>query len=192
MPEVLPVVLVILTIIVAVIGYSIARVSSFKQKQVKIEEALLGIDATLEKCYNAHKKMLDITKNYAKSERETILEDVKLKPNSTVQEKSKAEKQMCLALEKIFPIVEQHPELCSNEQFLITLKAIMDAERQIQDFRRVYNANASSLNKMIVSFPSSVIAKLIGAQKLVFFEVIEEKRKDIDIFALETDVFKTV
>lgn len=192
MPEVLPVVLVILTIIITVIGYSIAKVNSFKQKQAKIEEALSGIDVALEKCYNAHKKMLGVTKNYAKSERETILKAVKLKTNSTVQEKSQAEKQMCLALEKIFLIVEQHPELCSNEQFLITLKAIMDAERQVQDFRRVYNANTSSLNKMIVSFPSSVIAKLVGAQKLAFFEVIEEKRKDIDIFALETDIFKTL
>ena len=60
MPEVLSIVLVILAVVAIIIGYSIAKVNSFKQKQVKIEEALSGIDVALQKRYDALTKMLDV------------------------------------------------------------------------------------------------------------------------------------
>jgi LemA protein len=181
MPEVLPVILVILAIIVAVIGYSIAKVNSFKQKQVKIEEALSGIDVALQKRYDALTKMLDVAKSYAKFEKETILEAIKLRQGSSLQEKAEAEKQMNLALKEISIVAEQYPALRSSEQSNLVQRAIVDAEEHIQAARRAYNANVSSLNKSIVVFPASIIAKYAGIEKADFFEASEERKEDVNM-----------
>ena len=169
-------------IIICVIAtYIIVTINSLKHKQVKIEEALSGIDVALQKRYDALTKMLDVAKSYAKFEKETVLEAIKLRQGSTLQEKAEVEKQMNLALDEISLVAEQYPELRTNEQFTIIQKAIVDTEEHIQAARRAYNANVSSLNKTIVSFPSSIIAKVVGVKEKEFYKTTEEKREDVNM-----------
>ena len=79
-------------------------------------------------------------------------------------------------------LAENYPELRSSANFAELQKSVMDVEEHLQAARRLYNANVTSYNNMIVAFPSSVVANNIGAVKKDFFEADAIKRQDVKMF----------
>ena len=69
----------------------------------------------------------------------------------------------------------------SNENYKTLQLAISDVEEHLQAARRLYNANVSLYNQLLVSFPSSSIAKNKGMVKKDFFEADEIKKNDVKI-----------
>ena len=49
----------------------------------------------------------------------------------------------------------------------------------MQASRRLYNANVSRYNQMLVAFPTSMIAGMKGLTKEEFFSAEESKRQDV-------------
>ena len=82
---------------------------------------------------------------------------------------------------KINIVAENYPELKSSENYNTLQKSITDVEEHLQAARRLYNSNISLYNQMIVSFPTSVIAKNKGMVKKDFFEADEIKKEDVKI-----------
>ena len=70
-------------------------------------------------------------------------------------------------------------DLKANDMFGKLQAAIADSEEQLQASRRIYNSNVSQINTLIVSFPTSIVAKKINIQKKSFFEAEESKRADV-------------
>ena len=60
-------------------------------------------------------------------------------------------------------------------------KSIIEVEEHLQAARRMYNANVSTYNQMIVTFPISIIANSKGMVKKDFFEAEETKKADVKI-----------
>ena len=52
-------------------------------------------------------------------------------------------------------------------------------EEQLQAARRLYNANVSSYNQQLVTFPASIIGRMRGFAKRDFFEAEEYKMQDV-------------
>ena len=84
-------------------------------------------------------------------------------------------------LGKINVLAEAYPELKASENFKTLQTAIADVEEHLQAARRLYNANISSYNQRVVSFPSSMIASSIGLSKRKFFEADDAKKEDVKI-----------
>ena len=84
-------------------------------------------------------------------------------------------------IEKINALAENYPDLKASENYKTLQKAIADVEEHLQASRRLYNANVSSYNQKIVTFPSSVIASSKGLTKKEFFLAEEKKREDVKI-----------
>lgn len=178
--------LVILAIVVGalalIIGlWWISTSNSLNRAQVKIEESFSGIDVALTKRYDVLTKMIDVVKGYAKHEKETLFEVIKLRSNMTVQEKNEVNKMMDEGFRKINVVAESYPELKASENYKTLQKSIIDVEEHLQAARRFYNSNVSSFNQMIVAFPTSVVAKSKGMGKKEFFETDSIKREDVKI-----------
>ena len=88
----------------------------------------------------------------------------------TLDEKNKENAKMSHNLEKINLVVENYPELKSNENYKVLQQSIVDVEEHLQAARRMYNSNVSIFNQMIVTFPTSIIANSKGMVKKEFFE----------------------
>lgn len=58
---------------------------------------------------------------------------------------------------------------------------ISDEEAHLQAARRLYNANVSSFNQLLVSFPASVIGNRMKLSSREFFEAEEVKRADVSM-----------
>lgn len=174
------IVFIAIIILIFVVWY-ISTSNKLNRLIVKIDESLSGIDIALTKRYDVLTKMIEVVKSYAKHEKETLFEVIKLRDNMSLEEKSKANKAMDDNFKKINIIAENYPELKSSENYKTLQLSIADVEEHLQAARRLYNSNVSLYNQQLVSFPSSFVAKNKGMVKKDFFEIDEIKRNDVKI-----------
>ena len=173
-------IVIVVLILIFVIWY-ISTSNKLNRTTVKIEEADSGIDVALTKRYDVLTKMIEVVKSYAKHEKETLFEVINLRKGMTLEEKNKENAKMSHNLEKINVMVENYPELGSNENYKVLQQSIVDVEEHLQAARRMYNSNVSVYNQMIVTFPTSIIAGFKGMVKKDFFEADEVKKQDVKI-----------
>ena len=171
---------VAVVVLIFVIWY-ISTSNKLNRTIVKIDEADSGIDVALTKRYDVLTKMIDTVKGYAKHEKETLFEVINLRKGMTLEEKNKENAKMSHNLEKINLVVENYPELKSNENYKMLQQSIVDVEEHLQAARRLYNSNVSIFNQMIVTFPTSIIANSKAMVKKEFFEADEVKKQDVKI-----------
>lgn len=174
---IIPVVVVILIIIIWYISTS----NKLNRSVVKIDEALSGIDVALTKRYDVLTKMIDVVKAYAKHEKETLFAVIELRKDMTIKEKNEANRAMDESFRKINVVAENYPELKSSENYKTLQQSIADVEEHLQAARRLYNSNVSYYNQLLVSFPTSSIAKNKGMTKKEFFEAEDSKKEDVKI-----------
>lgn len=176
------VILIIIAIIIFIfVVWYISTINKLNRLVVKIDESLSGIDVALTKRYDVLTKMIDVVKGYAKHEKETLFEVIKLRSNMSLQEKSEANHSMDENLKKINIIAESYPELRSNENYKTLQQSIVDVEEHLQAARRLYNSNVSLYNQQLVTFPTSIVGNNKGMVKKDFFEADEVKRNDVKI-----------
>lgn len=175
---------VILFLIIVIVIWFISTNNRFLSMNEKCEEALSGIDVQLTKRYDTLTKMLEVTKGYAKHEKETIFEAIKLRnPNScsSMQDRAECEAEMTNALKNINVVMEQYPQLKADTTFAQLNNAIADVEDNLQASRRTYNSNVKNINTYIVQFPSSIVAGIKHYEKRDYFEADEAKKQDVKI-----------
>lgn len=177
----LRIIIVLIVLIIIFSAWYISISNKLNRAVVKIDEALSGIDVALTKRYDVLTKMIDVVKGYAKHEKETLFDIVKLRSGMSIKEKSDANRIMDENIKKINVVAENYPELKSNENYKTLQLAISDVEEHLQAARRLYNANVSLYNQLLVSFPSSFIAKNKGMVNKDFFEADETKKNDVKI-----------
>ena len=171
---------VVVIILIFVIWY-ISTSNKLNRSVVKIDEALSGIDVALTKRYDVLTKMIDVVKSYAKHEKETLFEVIKLRKDMSIKERNDANRAMDENFRKINVVAESYPELKSSENYKTLQQSIADVEEHLQAARRLYNSNVSLYNQLLVSFPTSSIAKNKGMTKKEFFETDEVKKQDVKI-----------
>lgn len=174
---VIAVIVVVLIIVISIISIS----NKLNKAIVKIDEASSGIDVALTKRYDVLTKMIDVVKSYAKHEKDTLFEVIKLRKNMSIEEKNAENKKMDENFSKINVVAESYPELKSSENYKTLQQSIVEVEEHLQAAKRLYNSNVSIYNQMIVSFPISIIAKSKGMIKKAFFEADESKKEDVKI-----------
>ena len=153
--------------------------NGIKTSEIKINEALSGIDVALTKRYDVLTKMLDVTKGYMNYEKETLINLVQLRAGMSMGERNAANSKMNDLSREIRILAENYPELRSSNNFVELQRAIGDVEEHLQAARRLYNSNVTDFNRRIVTVPSNIVAGMIGATQKAFFEAEEAKRNDV-------------
>lgn len=177
------VLIVVGVVALIVVFWYIGVMNRLRQLEVKVEEAMSGIDVALTKRFDALTKMLDTTKGYAKHEAETLEKVIKwrngIPADASIADKQDFANSLTRATNGLNVVVEQYPELKADKTFGNLQNAIMDTEEHLQAARRLYNGNVRSINHLIVTFPQSIVASRIGMNKKDFFEAEETKRQDV-------------
>jgi len=176
-------IVVVVVLLIIVVGWYISTMNNLRRLEVKVDEALSGIDVALTKRFDLLTKMLDTTKGYAKHEAETLEKVIKwrngIPSDATIEQKSEFASSMSKVVSGLNVVVEQYPNLKANDMFGKLQAAIADSEEQLQASRRLYNSNVTAINTSIVTFPTSFVAKKINMQKKSFFEAEEIKKTDV-------------
>lgn len=177
-----PLLLIIIAVIllVCLISY-ITTLNKLRRLNIKVDEALSGIDVALAKRYDVLTKMVDVVKGYTKYEQETLFEIVRLRSNMSINEMNEANNAMDNNHNRINVIAENYPELKASENFKVLELSITDVEEHLQAARRLYNSNVSIYNQSIATFPSSIVASIHKMVERDFFEADKIQRKNVKV-----------
>lgn len=175
------IIVTVLVIIICIVAWYIGTSNRIKVADLKISEAVSGIDVALTKRYDVLTKMLDAVKAFQKYESETFTNLVNLRMGMSMNERNEANRSMDKLSSELKIVAENYPELKSSENYAELQKSIVDVEEHLQAARRLYNSNVTSYNKLIITFPNSIVAGSMGAVQKQYFEAESYKREDVKI-----------
>ena len=99
--------------------------------------------------------------------------------DATLKDKEEFFNQLNQVASGINVVVEKYPDLKANTVFLELQSAVANTEEHLQAARRLYNANVTRINTIIVTFPQSIVANAIHMEKKPYFEAEEAKKADV-------------
>ena len=173
------IIVTVLVIIICIVAWYIGTSNRIKVADLKISEAVSGIDVALTKRYDVLTKMVDVVKGYQRHEISTLTQIVQMRSGMSMAERQNANNRMDALSGQIRILAENYPELRSSQNFAELQRSIVDVEEHLQAARRLYNANVTAYNTKIVSFPSSMVAGSIGATQREFFVADDVRRQDV-------------
>jgi LemA protein len=136
-------------------------------------EAITGawaqVDVSLQRRADLIPNLVNTVKGFAAQEK-TVLESIAnaraaLGGARTPQEKIRANGQLDSALSRLLVVVENYPNLKSNENFMRLQDELAGTENRIAVERRKYNEVVQRYNTTIDLFPNNIAASLFGFQR---------------------------
>ena len=127
------------------------------------------VDVVLQRRADLIPNLVATVKGYAAQEKE-IMEAVANARSGLLnargpQEKIAANGQLDSALSRLLAIVENYPNLKSNENFMSLQYELAGSENRIAVERRRYNESVQAYNTNIGMFPNNIIASMFGFQR---------------------------
>lgn len=177
------VVWIIIIAIAALVLWLISVYNSLIKKRNQTDEAWSDIDVQLKRRYNLIPNLVETVKGYAKHERELFENVTKARTAAmgaqSIEDKGKAENMLSGTLKSLFAVAENYPDLKANQNFLKLQDELADTENKIQAARRFYNGNVRDFNTKIQVFPNNMVAGMMKFKAFEFFEVEEEKEREV-------------
>jgi LemA protein len=161
------VILVILLILAFVLGGAyVSRRNQMAIKREAVNAAWAQVDVVLQRRADLIPNLVETVKGYA-SQEQKVFGDIAAARAALVGAKSPAEKiaangQLDSALSRLLVIVENYPQLKSNENFMRLQDELAGTENRIAVERRRYNETVQDYNTYISLFPNSLVASLGG------------------------------
>ena len=176
--------IIIAIVVVLLIAFLVAY-NGFIKENNKVKEAFATMDVYLKKRWDLIPNIVETVKGYAKHEKETLEEVIKLRngtyDNMSDDEKIKANEKLSSGINKIMVLAEAYPELKANENFKDLSNQLVKVEDDIANSRKYYNATVRDFNNKVEMFPSNIVAKLLGYKSKSMFEANEEERQNVKV-----------
>jgi LemA protein len=170
MSKALIVVVIVVAIVLLVVLFAFGQYVSVKNtlvsKNESVKAAWSQVDIVLQRRADLIPNLVETVKGYAKQE-QTVFGDI-AKARSTLlsagspQEKIAANQQLDGALGRLLVIVENYPQLKSNENFLRLQDELAGTENRIAVERKRYNDTLRDYNTYVQQFPNSLFASFAG------------------------------
>jgi LemA protein len=161
------IVLVVLVIIALLLGSSfISRRNQMVVKREAVNAAWAQVDVVLQRRADLIPNLVETVKGFAAQE-QTVFGDIAKARSALLGAHSPSEKiaangQLDSALGRLLVVVENYPQLKSNENFLRLQDELAGTENRIAVERRRYNETVQDYNTFIALFPNSLVAGMSG------------------------------
>ncbi len=175
-----PTLLIIIGIIVVLVVVVIAIYNGLIQRRLRIDEAFAQIEVQLKRRHDLIPNLVNAVKGYMDFEQEVLTRVTEARANAVAAgaqgpaAQAAAENVLTGALRSLFAVVENYPQLKANENVLSLQEQLTTTENQISFSRQHYNATVLDYNTNIATFPSVLIAGMLGFVKREFFDAEPE------------------
>ena len=177
------VVLLILALLALLLGSSfINRRNQMAVKREAVNAAWAQVDVVLQRRADLIPNLVETVKGIAVQEQIVFGEIAKarsaLLAAHSPAEKIAANGQLDSALGRLLVVVENYPQLRSNENFLRLQDELAGTENRIAVERRRYNETVQDYNTFLALFPNSLVARMSGfARNDAYFKTEEGARQ---------------
>jgi len=161
------IVLAVIVVIALIFGSSfIGRRNQMAIKKEAVNAAWAQVDVVLQRRADLIPNLVETVKGFAKQE-QVVFGDIAKARSALLGAHSPAEKiaangQLDSALGRLLVVVENYPQLKSNENFLRLQDELAGTENRIAVERRTYNQVVQDYNTFIATFPNSLVASMSG------------------------------
>ena len=180
--------LIFFIIIAAVVLAVVAVILIYNRLVVqrnRVDNGWAQIDVQLKKRYDLIPNLVETVKGYAKHEKE-VFENVTKARTSAIQatgvgQQSQAENMITGALKSLFAVAENYPDLKANQNFLMLQEELSGVENKIAFARQFYNDTVMKYSTMIQTFPTNLLAGMLGFPQREYFEIEEVSREPVKV-----------
>jgi LemA protein len=176
-------ILAILLVIGLLLGSAfVTRRNQMAVKREAVNAAWSQVDVVLQRRADLIPNLVETVKGYAAQEQAVFGEIARARSAllnaKTPAEKIAANQQLDSALGRLLVVVENYPQLKSNENFLRLQDELAGTENRIAVERRRYNETLQDYNTYISLFPNNLIASMSGfARNDAYFKADEGSRQ---------------
>jgi LemA protein len=182
MKSAIAVLVVVALIAVAVGGMYVGRRNAMVQKNEAVKSAWAQVDVVLQRRADLIPNLVETVKGFAAQE-QTVFHDIASARSALLGAQTPADKiaangQLDGALGRLLLIVENYPQLKSNENFLRLQDELAGTENRIAVERKRYNDAIQDYNTYIGLFPNNIFAGWAGFQRNnAYFAASESSRE---------------
>jgi LemA protein len=165
------VILIIILLVIALVcfGQYVGVKNTLVSKNEAVKSAWSQVDVVLQRRADLIPNLVETVKAYAKQE-QTVFGDIAkarsaLLSAGSPQDKIAANNQLDGAIGRLLLVVENYPQLKSNENFQRLQDELAGTENRIAVERKRYNDTLQDYNTYVQQFPASVFAGWAGFKK---------------------------
>jgi LemA protein len=181
------IVVVVIIVVVGLIGLVffgqyVSAKNTLVAKNEAVKASWSQVDIVLQRRADLIPNLVETVKGYAQQE-QTVFGDIAkarsaLLSAGSPQEKIAANGQLDGALGRLLLIVENYPQLKSNENFLRLQDELAGTENRIAVERKRYNDTLQDYNTYVQQFPNSIFAGWAGFKRNdAYFQASEASRE---------------
>jgi LemA protein len=181
---------VVLALLVIIVIGGIALYNALVRKRNRVKQAYSGIDVQLVQRYDLIPKLVESVRQYMTHEQSLLEEVVRLRNQAvdsrTPDARLAADGALSQALGQLRVTFENYPQLQASQNFLHLQRSLNEVEEQLAAARRSYNAAVVDYNNACQTFPSSLVAGVMGFRTRGMYEAEAGKKADVDMRQLFT------
>ena len=182
MTAALVIVIAIVVLLIAVVGWAIATYNGLIKLRNLVQEAWRQIDVELTRRHDLIGNLVETVKGYAAHERGTLEDVIKARagamaPGQSPAQQAESENMLSQALGRLLAIAEAYPDLKANTNFIQLQATLQETEDKISYARQSYNDCVLNYNNGIQTFPGNIFAGIFQFKPRTGFEAAEAARE---------------
>ena len=163
-----------LIILVGIAGWAMLAYNGLVSLRNQVQNAWRQIDVQLRRRHDLIPNLVEAVKGYMQFERDTLTQvvEARAKAVSAPDQASRmaAENQITAGLGRLLAVMENYPQLKSDQNVLKLQEELTTTENQIAFSRQAYNDSVMQLNTRIESFPTNLLASNFGFKQAEYFQ----------------------
>ncbi len=168
-------VLVVLAVFVAIsLAGTYNRMVGYQEE---VNTAYAQVQTVLQRRYDLIPNLVETVRGFASQEERVLTAVTEARARvggaQTPEQRLDAETQLSGALSRLLVVVENYPELRSNQNFIMLQDQLEGTENRIAVERRRYNETVQQYNRYIRQFPQNLAAGMLGFDRREPFEAPE-------------------
>lgn len=174
-----------IVIIVLLLLIIVGLYNSLVRRKNDVENAFASVDVMLKKRYDLIPNLVETVKSYMKHEKSLLTELTELRAQAVSSElpndeRVALENKITKGISGVMVAVENYPDLKASQNFLQLQGAWNEAEEQISAARRTFNAAVTVFNNKVETFPSNMMAGIMGYKRRILFEIPDVERQNLN------------
>jgi LemA protein len=173
----------VIILIIVLAFWVVATYNKLVMGRNKVKNSWAQIEVQLKRRFDLIPNLVETVKGFAKQEKDIFLEFAKARKMFTeasatgnIEDMSKANN---LLSKSIALVVEQYPQLKSDQSFLKMQDTLQDTENKIAFSRQFYNDVVLSFNNKREVFPANIVASMFKFSEAHLFKLEEEADKEV-------------
>ncbi len=177
--------IIIIVIVVLILIWGVTTYNSLVDFRNRVKDAWSQIDVQLKRRFDLIPNLVETVKGYTKHESETLEEVIKARNTylsaSLPEDQLKADGELTNAINKLFALSENYPDLKANQNFQQLQQELQQTEDKIAMSRQFYNDIVMQYNNKIEMVPSNIIASLFKFKQEKFFEAQDSEKENVKV-----------